>query len=270
MPKQQKPKLPKISVCIPVYNAECWLAESIQSIVDQTFKDWEIVLIDDYSTDSSRKIVDFFLNKFREDGIWERIKYHRNEDYNIHVQQKKPALRRPQGLPDYISGIASTRNHAVAYSEGEIIVVQDADDISHKERLQKTWDYFKRHDKVDLIYGSCQYIDPFSKPFHLVQSEPFDFELLKTNNYIQHPTVAYRKKAFEDVGGYRPECTVIDDWFLYMDFFKKGKKFGKLDDVLSFYRVLPDSVSRSPEKAKLVEEMKKKFMEEAGELCVKS
>lgn len=232
---------PKISVCIPVHNAELWLAESIQSIIDQTFQDWEIVLIDDGSTDSTIRIKDHYKNM-----LGEKFKC---ETYYVRGESNL--------------GIAQARNKAIARASGEIICVQDADDISQKERLQKTWDFFKRHKQVDLTYGTCQYIDMLGRPFHEVKSEPFDFERLKKENWIQHPTVAYRREAVLEVP-YRPECKVIDDWFLYYDFHKAGKKIMPMDDTLAFYRVLKSSVSRSPEKAKEIADMKAKFIEEAN------
>lgn len=231
-------KNPKISVCIPVHNAELWLAESIQSIIDQTFTDWQIILYDDASTDTTLKVMKFFSEKYPD-----KIKYWVN-----HSESK---------------GIASARNFCNEKAQGEIICVQDADDISHKERLQKTWDFFKRHKKVDLTYGTCQYIDVLGRPFHEVKADPFDFERLKVENWIQHPTVAYRREAVLEVP-YRKECKVIDDWFLYYDFHKAGKKIMPMEDTLAFYRVLKTSVSRSPEKAQETEAMKQKFREEAN------
>jgi teichuronic acid biosynthesis glycosyltransferase TuaG len=233
---------PKISVCIPVHNAELWLAESIQSIADQTFKDWEIVCVNDNCSDSSIKIMKHF-GKLLGDKF-KRIEHLTNQ------------------------GIGASRNEANAKASGEIICVQDADDISHKDRLQKTWDFFKRHSKVDLTYGTCQYIDMLGRPFHEVKSEPFDFDRIKKENYIQHPTVAYRRDVVLEVP-YRKECKVIDDWFLYYDFHKAGKKIMPMQDTLAFYRVLKSSVSRSPEKAQEIEVMKKKFLEEANaDTCI--
>lgn len=230
-------KKPKISVCIPVHNAELWLAESIQSIIDQTFTDWEIVIVDDGSTDSSHKIMTFFKMKY-----YDKIK----EAY----------------LPN--QGIAKTRNHAIDMASGEIICVQDADDISQKDRLEKTWKFFQRHKDVDLTYGTAQYIDVLGRPFKEVKSEPFDFESIKQHNYIQHPTVAYRRNAILETP-YRADCKVLDDWFLYYDFHKSGKKIAPMTDTLAFYRVLRSSVSHSADKALEVETMRKKFLEEANE-----
>lgn len=238
-------KKPKISVAIPVHNAELWLAESIQSIIDQTFTDWEICIFDDGSKDSSRKVINHYMKLLGEKMV---------------VHTAAPNGNHYVGQP---YGIGSARTFCNQIASGEIICVQDADDISHKERLEKTWKFFQRHKNVDLTYGTCQYIDFLGRPFGEVKSEEFDFEVLRKENYIQHPTVAYRREAVLEVP-YRKECKVIDDWFLYLDFHKAGKKIAPMTDTLAFYRVLKTSVSRSPEKANEIAEMKKKFLEEAN------
>ena len=189
---------PKISVCIPVKDGECWIAPAIASIWEQKgFKDWEIVVYDDGSTDSTVKIL-----KYYKDLLADKFTYHSCTESK---------------------GIGYARNYANSIAKGEIICVQDSDDISHKERLSKTWKYFKRHKQIDIVYGSCQYIDAIGKPFTMVNAEPFDWDRLKTHNFIQHPTVAYRADAICETP-YRSGCSVLDDWFLYMDFHKAGRQ----------------------------------------------
>lgn len=228
-------KHPKISVCIPVHNGELYLAEAIESIIDQSFKDWEIIVCDDGSTDSTRELLEHYAVTLGDkiDGV-------------LHTENK---------------GIASARNSANRMARGEIICVQDSDDISHKDRLKKTWKYFQRHKDIDLMYGAYQYIDQFGKPLAQENAVPFDEKTLLKHNYIAHPTVAYRKKS---VIKYRESCRVLDDWFFYADMLKKGRKFGYVEDVLSFYRILNTGVSRSEEKKKEVTEMRERFLNEAN------
>lgn len=224
---------PKISVCIPVHNSQCWIAEALDSIEKQTFKDWEIVCVDDGSTDNSHRILDYFQGRLKD-----RMKIIRSTKNH---------------------GIAWARNKAKENARGEIICIQDSDDISQKDRLKNTLAFFKRHKSVDFVYGGFQYIDVFSKPLGNGESKPFLFDEWKKNNYICNPTVAYRR----NIGvNYREECRVLDDLFFILDCYKSGKKFANLEDVLSFYRIHPSSVSRSEEKQKMVQEMRNKFSEE--------
>jgi len=222
---------------MPVRNAELWVAETIESLIAQSFKDWELVVVDDGSVDSTYDVLSYYAAKL-------------GDQMHGHIFADS-------------QGIAVCRNKATELARGEIICVQDADDLSQKDRLKETWAYFKRHKKVDLIYGACQYIDWKGQPFRMVPAEPFDFERLRTHNYIQHPTVAYRRAAALKVP-YRKECRVLDDWFLYYDFHKAGLKIAPLEQVLAFYRVLMTSVSRSEAKSKEVAEMREKFLKEAA------
>lgn len=229
--------MPKVSVCVPVHNSECWLAESLDSIENQTFKDWEIICVDDRSTDTSSRILNYYQDKLKN-----RMKI-------IWSMENK--------------GIAWARNAAKKKASGEIICIQDSDDISHKDRLKNTVAYFKRHKNVDFIYGAFQYMDIFSKPMGNGESVPFSVETWKKNNYICNPTVAYRR----DIGvNYREECTVLDDLFFILDCIKAKKRFANLSDVLSFYRVHPASVSNSKDKQDKIQQMRDKFAKEAASL----
>jgi glycosyltransferase involved in cell wall biosynthesis len=227
----------KISVCIPVYNSEIWFSQAVESIISQTFKDWEIVVVDDGSTDNIKILLDHYKLE-----LGEQFKYR--------------AFSRSRG-------IAQSRNDACSLASGEIICVQDADDVSHKDRLKLTWDFMKRKKKIDLVYGGFQIIDALDRPTQEIPGRPFNFEDLKKHNYIGHGSVAYRKSSFDKVK-YREECDVIDDWFLYYDFVKAGMNIGWMEDILYFHRELNTGVSLSPEKREKIIAMKEKFYQEAN------
>ena len=112
----------KISVVIPVYNGEKYLRECIDSILAQTFREFEIVLVDDGSTDSSRTICDEYAAK---------------HDY-IHVYHKQN------------EGINQTRRYGVRVAQGEWIVFSDQDDSMPHDALQSLWDM---HDDTDIVIG---------------------------------------------------------------------------------------------------------------------
>jgi glycosyltransferase EpsE len=228
-------RVPKISVCLPVQNSELWVSEAIESIIDQSFEDWEIVVTDDGSTDATKEVLAYYA-----ETLANKI------NGNIHIEKE---------------GIGKSRNDAIKMAKGEIIVIQDSDDLSHKDRLRKTWNYFKKHKDIDIAYGSFQYIDHFGKPSREEPAKEFNEEELRKHNYIAHPTVAFRK----NIGvSYRDDCMVLDDWFFYLDCMNAGKKFGVIKDVLSFYRVLETSVSRSGEKNKIVEQARERFLNESN------
>lgn len=227
----------KISVCIPVYNSEIWFAQCIESIIDQTFKDWEIIVYDDGSTDDVLSL------------------------YSHYKKTLKDRFTPLMGAEN--NGIAHARNYANFRAKGEIICVQDADDMSQKDRLKTTWDYFRRKKNVDLMYGGYQIVNSIDHPTRELPGVPFDYKEMIKHNYIAHGTVAYRKKAIQKVK-YREECEVIDDWFLYYDFVKAGMKIGWVPDVLAFHRELMTGVSWSPEKREKIMKMKEKFLKETN------
>jgi glycosyltransferase involved in cell wall biosynthesis len=205
----------------------------VESIKAQTFTDWEIVVVDDGSTDTTEMVLQHYKRELGEQFSYEK------SGMNL--------------------GIARTRNRANQIASGKVICVQDADDLSQKDRLKKTWKYFERHKDVDLIYGAYQYIDLFGKPGEREDAKPFVFEDWSNHNYIAHPTVAYRKELTLKVP-YRDDCRVLDDLFLYMDVHKAGLKIAHLEDTLAFYRIRAASVSQS--KVREIEEFREKFRRE--------
>jgi teichuronic acid biosynthesis glycosyltransferase TuaG len=230
-------KSPRISICVPVHNSEIWFAQCIESIECQTLKDWEIIVVDDASKDGIKKLYDHYHKKLGDK--FKVFKFPKNQ------------------------GIAKTRNFAVAQAEGEIICVQDADDMSQKERLERTWNYFKRHKKIDLVYGGYMIVDCMDKPTRELPGVPFDYAEMLRHNYIAHPTVAYRKKSFDKVK-YREECDVIDDWFLYHDFVQAGFDIGHIEEVIAFHRELATGASLDPKRKDRVLAMREKFVKETS------
>ena len=122
--------MPKISVLMCVYNDEDWLKNSIDSIVNQTFTDFEFVIVNDGSTDNSLEII----NSYSDD----RIRIINNEE-NL-------------GLPKSL-------NRGLNLCKSELIARMDADDISMNNRLEKQYKYLKKNKEIALIGGQAEYID---------------------------------------------------------------------------------------------------------------
>ena len=110
-----------ISVIMPVYNGEKFLREAIDSILTQSFKDFELIIINDGSKDNSKLIIDSFDD--------ERI---------IYVEQEN-------------KGLATALNHGISYSKGEFIARMDADDISMPYRLMKQYLFFRSHPQISVF-----------------------------------------------------------------------------------------------------------------------
>lgn len=164
---------PPISVIMPVYNAEKFLDESIESILNQTFKDFEFIIIDDGSTDNSLKI----------------IRKYKKKDKRIKVLINKKN-----------QGIAETRNKGLRIAKGKYIVTFDADDISLQKRLQIQYYFLERNQNIFLVGGSAIIIDENGRDFGVFKKfnnpEKIRKKLLKSNPIINSSVMFRNKKIF--------------------------------------------------------------------------
>ena len=176
---------PEISVIMSVYNAEAFLEEAIQSILDQTFKNFEFIIIDDASTDHSLEIISSFDD--------ERIVFIRNEK-NL--------------------GLTKSLNKAISYARGKYIARMDADDISVLERLEKQVGLMESNPHIDICgtwyetFGIKEYI----------QKLPITHEEIKASllffSPIAHPSVLMKKSIF-DTYSYPQEFLKAQDYALW-------------------------------------------------------
>ena len=123
--KDKRMKKPGVSVIMPAYNAEKYIGAAIESILEQTFQDWELVIVDDGSTDNTVTVVDRYLND-------PRIIFHQNEN-NL--------------------GIAASRNTAMEFAHGKYIAIQDDDDLSLPHRLERETVFLEAHPEIDAVAG---------------------------------------------------------------------------------------------------------------------
>lgn len=165
---------PRITVLMPVYNAERYLREAIDSILAQSFKPFEFLIIDDGSTDRSASIIASYDDS--------RIRFHRNET-NL--------------------GITASLNKGIALATCELIARMDADDVSHPQRLQKQFGYMKRNPECALLSTWARVVGDDKKFVRMERYRGnFYYYNLTFECWIYHPTVMFRKSAVEQVGMY--------------------------------------------------------------------
>jgi glycosyltransferase involved in cell wall biosynthesis len=204
---------PPLSVVMPVHNALPFLDASIGSILNQSFSDFEFVILNDASTDGS----DTVLRK------WEK------RDSRIRVIES----------PDKL-GLASSSNLIVSTSRTPIIARMDADDISHPDRLRRQLDIMERHSDVVVVGTLCDGIDAAGQ-----RTRPVDrWRIVRRSRYIPFPhgSAMFRRKAFDAVGGYRKEFELGED----QDFFFRMTSVGRvvtLPDVLYHFRYHTDNTT---------------------------
>ena len=206
---------PTVSVIIPAYNAEKYIAETIASVQGQTFADWELIVIDDCSQDSTRSIVEQLAN---EDS---RIKFLKNET-NI--------------------GVAETRNRAFNLCRGEWVALLDSDDTWYPEKLEKQLQVAKQ-ENAEIVYCSYAMVDDEGKKAHddfvVPPKTYFDDALIKI--VISSSTALLHKNITKNYRFQSDACH--EDYVFWMHLLKNNHIAAGVTDVCAAYRVHPGSRS---------------------------
>ena len=210
---------PTLSVVIPVYNAALYLESALASVQAQTFADFEIIAVDDGSSDHSKAIVDRIAAS----------------DTRLRV------ISRPN------TGIVGALNDGLAAARGEFIARMDADDLCLPERFEKQVAFLRNNPGCVCVGSAFIYIDSAgyfikecSRPTNHTTIEQ---ELLSGNGgVIIHPAALFRREAIERVGRYRELAQWIEDLDLYLRLAHIGS-LANLPDVLFHYRFHEQSVN---------------------------
>ncbi|KKN47562.1 hypothetical protein LCGC14_0661670 [marine sediment metagenome] len=216
--------MPKLSIICTVYNAELYLKESLDSISAQTFKDFELILVNDGSTDKSRDIL---------------LKY---VGSNVRLLENK-----------YNEGIPISRNRALLEATGEYIAIHDGDDISYKERFSKEVEYLDQHPEVDFMGGHATKISHTGEFLGYMHYPPLStadaFMVISRYklNPIIDPSCMYRKDVVLNNGGYTmdPDLRTALDFHLWCRLLIKKHKMANLQEPLIKYRINPQGVTRT-------------------------
>ncbi len=181
--------MPKISVILPVYNGEKYLKEAIESVLVQTFTDFELIVIDDGSIDGSAEIVKGYADP--------RI---------IYIQKEH-------------SGIIATLNRGLKESKGELIARFDCDDLCEPDRLEEQNRFFEEHSECMVAGSYAIEIDENGQVTGMLDYVPTDTESIRKyailHNPFIHPSVMMRKSLFETTEGYRDRYLHAEDYELW-------------------------------------------------------
>ena len=217
-------KVPVISVLMPAYNAEKYIAESIESILNQTFTDFEFIIIDDCSTDKT----------------WEIIQKYTDKDKRIIAMRNEKNLK-----------IARTLNKGLDLVRGKYIARMDSDDWSYHDRLQKQFDFMEANPEIGVSGGTMEVcnenlIKKSYRKYNLTDSK-IRKKIFRYSPFC-HPLVMFNAEILKKHKLYYCQfLPVAQDYDLY---FRIGKvsKFGNLKDILLKYRVVDTSISISKAK----------------------
>lgn len=179
-----------VSIIIPTYNREKTIEKSIRSVLAQTYTHFELIIIDDGSSDNTKQVVSAIDD--------ERIVYYKQEN----------------------AGASAARNKGVTLARYDLIAFHDSDDMWRPEKLEVQMKYLENHPDCDVIYCGFQYHKqngdsmkaPVFDDVSLLSGRIFDTLIVK--NMVGTPTMLMKKACFEDVGGFDTSILCLEDWEL--------------------------------------------------------
>jgi len=208
----QKKELPLVSIVTPAYNQAEYLAETIQSVLSQTYQNIEYIVLDDGSTDNTQEV----LSRF--DG---RIRHERH--YNV--------------------GQAETLNRGWAISSGSLLGYLSSDDRLAPDAISKLVDLLAQHPDASVVYCDYELIDALGRRFRTVKAEDFNIKRLTVDLVCQPgPGALFRREVFERTGGWNIALRQVPDF----EFWLRASRFGyfvKVPEAIAEYRVHEESAS---------------------------
>lgn len=212
------PSAPRVSVVMAVHNAAGFLREAIESVLAQTYTDFELVIVDDCSSDTSVEIVKSFAD--------------------ARIRLLEHSLNQ---------GAATSRNHAIADSRGGFIAVMDADDLCAPQRLARQMECFDRDPRLGVV--GCGVFDNIDDRGHVL----YRSTLPQSNGELQrtivrrwcflHPSLMFQKRLLAQTGGaYRPAFAVAEDHDLILRLMEHAEAYN-IPEPLMRYRINPKGLS---------------------------
>lgn len=206
-----------VSIITPTYNSEKFICASIQSVQNQTYTDWELIIIDDFSTDKTVEIVSDIIK------LDTRVKLH--------------SLNKNEG-----TGVA--RNIGIDNAKGSYISFLDSDDLWKPNKLQRQLEFMKENN-LAFTFSFYECIDERGINFNIRKEAPSltTYEKLFFCNYIGNSTAIYNSEILGKIP--INKIRKRQDWMLWLTIVKKIKVAQPVPEVLAFYRIRKNSISSS-------------------------
>lgn len=195
-----------ISVIVPCYNQAQYLGECLESVLCQTFTDWECLIVNDGSPDHTKEVASKYLK------LDTRFKY-------IEIEN---------------GGVSNARNIGIQEANGDFILPLDADDKIASNYLELGLKEFKKNTTLKVVYCEAQY---FGKKNRRMELPNYTFEELLRNNII-FCSALFKREDFVKCGGYDVNFTIgLEDWEFWINFLKDGGSVYRIPQVCFFYRI---------------------------------
>jgi glycosyltransferase involved in cell wall biosynthesis len=200
-----------VSIIVPCYNQSIYLDEALQSVLEQTYNDWECIIVDDGSTDNTKQIAANWIEKDN------RFIYHYKEN----------------------QGLCSARNTGINISKGIYILPLDADDKISKEYIELAVVEFQKNENLKVVYCNARKFGKINSNWIL---PIFSIQNLAISNMI-FCTAIYKKSDWTKIGGYDVNMKYgLEDWEFWISLLKNGGDVLKLNHLGFFYRTKENSM----------------------------
>ncbi len=210
--------MPKISVVMPAYNAAKTIGDAIASVLNQTYKDFELIVINDCSKDNTYEIM---------------TELSKSDDRLIVLQNEKN------------SGVSVTRNYGVSRAKGEWIAFLDSDDMWREDKLEKQLAVLNANEGAVISYTASAFIDEHGNSFGYVMEaeERTTFSTLLKKNLLSCSSVMIRSDVMKSLK--MPGDEMHEDYYIWLNVLKKHKYAYGLNEPMLIYRLSSNSKSSS-------------------------
>lgn len=205
----------RVSIVLPTYNGERYIKESIDSVIKQTFADWELIIVNDCSTDSTMEIINRYVEADN------RIKVISNE-----INQKLP----------------KSLNIGFGMANSEYLTWTSDDNYYLPDALEKMVNFLNNNSDCQMVVADMENIDDIGNV--IGKFSVYDDELMLYNDCVG-ACFMYRKSAKEAIGEYSPEWFLVEDYEYWLRFLFKYKHIGRISEILYRYRYHEDSLTGS-------------------------
>lgn len=213
----------KISVIIPTYNTANLVGQAIESVNNSTYKNFEIIVVDDGSTDNTKEVIEQLKIKF---------------DFIYIYQQNK--------------GLAGARNTGIENARGDFLVFLDSDDLVLPQKFQMQIEYFSNNKNADAVYSlsDCFVEDDVNDRFN-IGLPVFEGNVLTNllfGNFMHVNSLMVKTSTVREVGMFNVNYKELEDWDLWLRMSLKGAYFYCIKEVLSLVRVRKGSMTNNQDK----------------------
>ena len=237
MNNQMIDKKPLVSIVIPSYNHAKYIENSVLSIINQTYKNIELIVIDDASSDNSVEILKHLQKKYK---------------FNLIIREKN-------------SGLLKNLNYTLDIVQGEYLCMLGSDDMFYKDKIEKQVKCFLNNNNIAICYGNVTYIDTNGKIIKNGKTKHFRkgyvFNKIIFKNFIPLPTIMFKTQIIKEFNGF-DERYFLEDYPLLLKITKKYP-IDFIKDPVTYYRLHSENVSSNM--LKMIKEVEKILSEYQNE-----